>query len=357
MLIGITHGDYNGVGYEIICKSLSDDRIFELLTPVIYGIPELVEKCGLEFQLTLPKINIIKDASDAAPGCLNIVDIGLKNVVLTPGKPGAASGRAAVIALERAVKDALDGKIEALVTAPISKEAVQSDTFRFNGHTEFLAERTGSKTRMILFDDYLKVALLTTHLPISKVAESVTKESIIEAAREFASSLKQDFRVEYPKIAVFSLNPHNGDGGLLGDEEQKEIEPAIEELGEDVMCFGPYSADGFFAAGAWTRFDGILAMYHDQGLAPFKALSGDRGVNFTAGLPFVRTSPDHGTAFDIAWKGLANPDSMRQAIYSAVDLTQNRRINQECLANPLVVSQDRQDKQERGDQREEEAKK
>lgn len=339
MRIGITHGDYNGVGYEIICKALADERMPEVFTPVLYGIPELAEKCAREFQLELPKIKVVKDASEAEEGCLNIVDLGLRNVVVNPGKVTPASGRAAVIAMERCVKDALDGKIDAVVTAPISKEAVQSDAFKFTGHTEFFAERTNSKARMILFDEFLRVALLTTHVPISRVANSVTVENVTEAVKELAASLKLDFNVEYPKIAIFSLNPHCGDGGLIGDEEQTVITPVIESLGEEVMAFGPYAADGFFAAGAWTRFDGILAMYHDQGLAPFKALSGDRGVNFTAGLPFVRTSPDHGTAYDIAWKGLANPDSMRQALYAAVDLTNNRRHNLEAAENPLKIKE------------------
>ncbi len=333
--VGITHGDYNGVGYEVSFKALADEEIPEIFTPVFYGIPALVEKAAEDFGLTLPRIKVVTDAGDAEDGFLNIVDLGIKDVELTPGKGTRLSGRAAVTALERAVKDIADDKIDTLVTAPISKEAVQSDSFHFTGHTEFLGERCGAKPRMILFDDSLRIALLTTHKPIGEVAGSVTKEAIIEALAEFDASLRLDFDIDCPKIAVLSLNPHCGDNGLLGTEEIREIIPAIKETGNSHMTFGPFAADGFFASGAYRKYDGALAMYHDQGLAPFKALAGDRGVNFTAGLPLVRTSPAHGTAYDISWQGVADPTSMRQAIYAAIDLLRNRRRNLEAAANPL----------------------
>lgn len=333
--VGITHGDYNGVGYEVTLKALANEEITELFTPVFYAIPQLVEETMQRYGLTLPRINVIREAAEARDGVLNIVDLGIGNVSLTPGESTPASGAAAVIALERAVTDVMEGITDTIVTAPICKETVQNDSFRFPGHTEYLGHRAGAVPQMILFDSHVRMALLTTHLPLTDVPAAISKDRIVKAVKELHHTLKQDFDIDAPKIAVLSLNPHNGDGGLLGREEIDIIRPAIEELADGYLAFGPFAADGFFASGSWSKFDGVLAMYHDQGLAPFKALAGPEGVNFTAGLPFVRTSPDHGTAFDIAWEGVADPESMRQAIYAAIDLTRNRRRNIECAANPL----------------------
>ncbi len=345
--VGITHGDYNGIGYEVTLKALADDRIPELFTPVFFAIPELVAEAASRFELELPKINIIADASEAQPGILNVVDIKVGNVKLQPGIGTPESGAAAVKALEMGVASALEGTVDCLVTAPISKEAVQSNSFNFTGHTEFLAERAEAKTQMILFDDSLRVALLSTHKAISEIPATVTLEGIVEALHLFNNSLSLDFGYEKPNIAVLSLNPHCGDGGLLGREEIEVIKPALESLEPSMYVFGPYAADGFFASGNWKKFDGVLAMYHDQGLAPFKALAGQRGVNFTSGLPFVRTSPDHGTGFDIAWAGVADPTSMREALYKAIDLTRTRRRNLAAAANPLKVQPpEKQDKKE-----------
>lgn len=350
MRVGITHGDYNGVGYEVTLKALANEEITELFTPVLYAVPQLVEEAARRFELTLPRMNVTGDATEARDGVLNIVDLGISAVELTPGQPSQSSGSAAVAALEQAVTDVLEGVTDTIVTAPICKESVQSDSFHFPGHTEYLGDRAGATPQMILFDSHVRMALLTTHLPIAEIPAAITKERIIEAVKELHATLKQDFDIEAPKIAVLSLNPHNGDGGLLGKEEIEVIRPAVEELADAYLTFGPFAADGFFASGAWSKFDGVLAMYHDQGLAPFKALAGPEGVNFTAGLPFVRTSPDHGTAFDIAWQGVADPESMLQAIYAAIDLTRNRRRNIECAANPLPKLPEKERKNDKKEQ-------
>lgn len=333
--VGITHGDYNGVSYEVTLRALANEGMTDLFTPVFYGIPALLEETSRRLEIPMPAINLITDAADAKAGVINVVSLTDRKVTPEPGKPTPESGKAAVKALELASRDALDGKIDALVTAPISKEAVQNDNFHFVGHTEFLGERANAKPRMILFDDKIRVALLTTHKAISDIPATVTRDAIKAAVEELDASLRLDFDFEAPKIAILALNPHCGDGGLLGTEEIREITPAVKELSEKYLTFGPFAADGFFASGAWRHYDGILAMYHDQGLAPFKALAGAEGVNFTAGLPYVRTSPDHGTAYDIAWKGVADPTSMLQAIYAAIDLTRNRRRNIAAKANPL----------------------
>lgn len=345
--VGITHGDYNGIGYEIVFKALETEGMKDLFTPVFFGDPNRVNQTLRWLGIEIPHINTIKSADEIEDGVLNIFDIGV-NASESQKKGTPESGAAAVKALEMAVAEAMANTIDCLVTAPISKEAVQSASFSFPGQTEFLADRTQSEARMILFDDKLRVSLLTTHLPIAKVPESVTVEAIQKALRSFNSSLQLDFGIRRPRIAVLSLNPHCGDGGLLGNEEIETIIPAIRGIQEEVLAFGPFAADGFFSTDARKKFDGVLAMYHDQGLAPFKALAGPWGVNFTAGLPFVRTSPDHGTAFDIAGANVADPTSMRQALYAAVDLTMARRRNQEAAANPLVVQpQEKSDKRER----------
>lgn len=351
--VGITHGDINGVGYEVILGALGAEGMSELCTPVVFGYFALAEKARKLLGIEGQRLYKIADPSLAQPGRINVVEIGHNVPEHNPGTPTAASGSAAVAALDMAVKALKEGEIDVLVTAPISKEAVQSETFRFPGHTEYLEAKAGDghKARMILFDDHIRVALVSTHLPVAHLAEAVTKESVKEAIESLRVSLKQDFGFERPRIAVLSLNPHAGDGGLLGSEEQEVIIPVIEEARENgTLAFGPYAADGFFGSEAYRHFDGIVAMYHDQGLAPFKALAGDKGVNFTAGLPFVRTSPDHGTAFSIAWKGEADPTSMREAIYKAIDIYRNRERYLEAAENPLKkLVTERPDKGERQD--------
>lgn len=354
--VGITHGDINGVGYEVILKALADEAMTELCTPVVFGFHSIAEKCRKELGLEELRLYKAPSAAAAQTGRVSVVEVGAEVPELNPGFPTPESGAAAVAALEAAVQALKAGDIDVLVTAPICKEAVQSDTFHFPGHTEYLeaAIGDGAKARMILFDDFVRVALVSTHLPVAKVAEAVTKESVEAAILSLEKSLRQDFGIVRPRVAVLSLNPHAGDGGLLGSEETEIISPVVEAMREKgIMAFGPFAADGFFGLGDYRKFDGVVAMYHDQGLAPFKTLAGENGVNFTAGLPYVRTSPDHGTAFGIAWKGEADPTSMRQAIYHAIDIFRRRAVYEEASANPLKkYGTDRPDRGERQPRRE-----
>lgn len=337
--VGITHGDFNGVGYEVIAKALADEEITEICTPVIFGSSELLNQTRKNLQLETFRFTPVHSAADAQKGKINIVDVCPKGLEMTPGYPSAEAGEAAVAALEAAC-DALEaGQIDFLVTAPINKKTTYGERFPFPGHTEYLEHRLGkdnSKATMILFDDYIRVALVTTHKALKDVPACITKAAVKAKINNLDAALRQDFRMDKPRIAVLSLNPHNGDNGLLGDEEINEIIPAIEEsVKEGILAFGPFAADGFFGTSDFLKYDGIVAMYHDQGLAPFKALAKEYGVNYTAGLPFVRTSPDHGTAYSIAGKNEADPTSMRQAIYQGIDLTRNRRCHAEATANPL----------------------
>lgn len=336
--VGITQGDFNGIGLEVALKALSDENITDLFTPVLFADWQLVQHAVKEFGLEFHALRRIDDASQAHNGHINVVDLHLQDNHIDAGKPTQASGAGSVAALEAAVKALDEGRVDVLVTAPISKEAVQSESFKFAGHTEYLNAKAGEKykARMILFDDNLRVALVTTHLPISRLVSEITRDKVAETIKDFRDTLTRDFSIVGPKIAVLSLNPHVGDGGLLGTEEAEIIAPAIEDcIKEGMLVFGPFAADGFFGSGAYRKFDGVLAMYHDQGLAPFKALASEKGVNFTAGLPFVRTSPDHGTAYDIAWQGIADPQSMREAIYKAIDIHRSRGRHDEASANPL----------------------
>ena len=335
--VGITHGDINGVGYEVILKAFSDPTMLELCTPIIYGSPKVAayHRKAMDIQTTFSIVNSRADIQDGRVNILNCTEDELK-VELT--KPTAEAGKAALSALEKALQDYREGVFDVLVTSPINKHTIQSDTFHFPGHTEYIEERVGKgeKALMILLKDDFRVALVTGHIPVSEISRTLTKELIMEKMAIFHRSLKQDFGIDSPRIAVLSLNPHAGDEGLIGTEEQIVIIPAMQEMmAKGVLCFGPYPADGFMGSGNYAHFDGILAMYHDQGLAPFKALAMDEGVNFTAGLPIVRTSPAHGTAYDIAGQGIASEDSFRQAIYVALDVFRNRQIEREINARPL----------------------
>jgi 4-hydroxythreonine-4-phosphate dehydrogenase len=335
--VGVTQGDINGVGYEVILKTFADPVMFELCTPIVYGSPKTAAYHRKAMDLQTP-FSIVNSASEAAPNKLSVVNCDEEEVKVEFSKPTPEAGRSALNALEKALQEYREGLIDVLVTAPINKHTIQSDAFHFPGHTEYIEERVGDgkKALMILMKEGLRVALVTTHVPIREVASSITKELIEEKIAIFNQSLKRDFNLDAPRIAVLALNPHAGDDGLLGDEEQTIITPAIQEMqGKGVQCYGPYPADGFMGSSNLSVFDGILAMYHDQGLAPFKALSMDEGVNFTAGLPIVRTSPDHGTAYDIAGKGMASENSFRQAIYAAIDVFRNRQLDQEINSNRL----------------------
>lgn len=337
--VGITHGDINGIGYEVILKALEDNRILELCTPVIYGSAKIAAQYRKAMSLAPMQLNQIANASECRPEAYNLINVVAEDIKAEPGQSTPAGGQAAFAALERAVADLRNGDIDVLVTAPINKHNIQSETFTFPGHTEYLESalaNDGEKALMILCSDTMRVALVTTHLPVSKVAEAITKEKVLEKIEALDGSLKRDFAITGPRIAVLALNPHSGENGLLGKEETDVIIPAIEEArAKKINCYGPYAADGFFGNGSFKKFDGILAMYHDQGLAPFKTMAMDSGVNFTAGLPFVRTSPDHGTGFDIAGQGIASADSMRQAIYTAIDIYRNQYTHAKIHRNPL----------------------
>ncbi len=337
IIVGITHGDINGIGYEVIIKTLLDNRIMEKCTPVVYGSPKVAAYHRKALNISNFSFNNIKEATDANHKRANIINCLDDNVRVELGKSTPMAGEAAVIPLEAAVKDLLDNKIDLLVTAPVNKFNIQSDIFNFPGHTEYLKNRFGvDDVLMLMVADSLRIGVVTGHMPLRKVPDSLSKELIITKLKIMDSSLTIDFGVRKPRIAVLSLNPHSGDEGLLGDEEIDIIIPAIEQAAEEgILAFGPYSPDGFFGSGAYNNFDGIMAMYHDQGLTPFKALALGEGVNFTAGLPVIRTSPSHGTAYELAGKGKASELSFRKAIFLACDIYKNRELYREITSNPL----------------------
>lgn len=335
--IGITQGDVNGIGYEVILKAFEDPTMLELCTPIVYGSPKVMtyHRKALELETSF---TIVGSAAEAVHGRLNVVNCNNDEVKVELGKPTKESGKAAFDALERAMSEYKEGMFDVLVTAPIHKEMIQSESFAFPGHTEYIEQNAGegAKALMILANETLRVALVTGHVPVAKIASVLTQELIEEKLAIFNASLKSDFGIGAPRIAVLALNPHAGDGGVIGTEEETIITPAIKAMREQgILCYGPFPADGFMGNGTYSHFDGVLAMYHDQGLTPFKVLAMDNGVNFTAGLPIVRTSPDHGTAFDIAGKNQASPDSFRQALYMAIDIHRNRTRDDEAHRNPL----------------------
>ena len=335
--VAITQGDTNGVGYEVILKALAAPEILELCTPIIYGSPKIAAYHRKVLNLEI-NFNIINTAEEARGGRVNLLSCFDDETKIELGQPSAEAGQAALKALDRAMTDYRAGLYDVLVTAPINKATIQSPGFQVHGHTEYIEASVGEgqKALMILMNESLRVALVTTHLAVKDIAKAITKEAIIEKATIFHTSLKRDFRISSPRIAVLSLNPHAGDNGLLGSEENDIIIPAIEQLADKgIQAFGPFAADGFFGSGTYDYFDGVLAMYHDQGLAPFKTIALENGVNYTAGLPIVRTSPDHGTAYDIAGQGRADENSFRQAIYTAIDVFRNRKFYDEPLKNPL----------------------
>lgn len=338
IIVGITQGDSNGIGYEVIIKALADPRILERFTPVIYGSSKLF---GF-YRKTIPEVeqmdtNNIKDASEAHPKRINIVNCLPDSTFAEPGQATPESAKGAISSLEAAIRDLKDGKIDVLVTGPINKKAMSNEGFGFPGHTEYIQNAFGSKdVLMFMVSHRLRLAVVTGHIPLKDVARSISEEKILSKLRLMDKSLKQDFVIDQPRIAVLSLNPHSGDGGLLGTEEQEIIIPAIRKANEEgILAFGPFSPDGFFGLSHYENFDATLAMYHDQGLAPFKALSFEDGVNFTAGLPVVRTSPDHGTAFEMAGRDEADPRSMRAAIYQAIDIFRNRCEWEDLQANRM----------------------
>ena len=331
--VGTTQGDGNGIGYEVIIKSLADARILDSFTPVVYGSSKIFGFYRkLIHDLGQMDTNVITSARDAREKRINIVNCLNDNVFVEPGQPTAESAKSAMRSLEAAVRDLRSGDIDVIVTAPINKRAMVSEGFGYTGHTEYLQENFGvSDVLMFMVSPALRIGVVTGHISLKDVAPSLSTEGILKKIRLMDQSLKRDFGILRPKIAVLGLNPHCGDGGLLGDEEQSIILPAVQAAtAEGILAFGPYSPDGYFGLGNFGRFDATLAMYHDQGLAPFKAIAFEQGVNYTAGLPFVRTSPDHGTAYEKAGRDEANPSSMMASIYTAIDIYRNRRKYDAC---------------------------
>lgn len=336
-VIGFTCGDINGIGIEIIVKTLGDSRILDFCTPVIFGNNKVINF----YRKSLPDINlnssIVKDSSKVNTKQINVYNCWEEDVAVTPGILNETGGKYAAISLHIAAEALKAGKIDGLVTAPIHKKNIQSDRFNFTGHTPFLKNLfAATDVAMFMVAENMKVALLTEHIPVKEIAQYITRESILSKLQVMNQSLKKDFLIPKPKIAVLALNPHAGDEGLIGKEDEEIIRPAIKDAKQrDIFCFGPYPADAFFARGQYEKFDAVLAMYHDQGLIPFKSLALGEGVNYTAGLTAVRTSPDHGVAFDIAGKGIADESSFREALYKCIDIINNRLEYERQYKNPL----------------------
>ena len=325
--IGITLGDYNGIGPEVILKALGSQRILKWCTPVIYGSQQVVQFYRKQLDLQDWSIKSISSMEDATEGHTSLITCwDDANTVVEPGKVTPEAGKAAFACLDRAAQDLDKGLLAALVTAPINKHNIQSEDFNFPGHTEYLTERFEAKNSlMMMVSEGFRMGVATGHLPLQDVSKALTKELIKNKIDIFLQSLQEDFAIEKPKLAVLGLNPHAGESGLLGQEELEIIQPVIEEYRKKgVLVFGPYPADGFFGKAQFKEFDGVLGMYHDQGLIPFKYIAFETGVNFTAGLPIIRTSPDHGTAYDIAGKNEADPSSFLHAFFLAIDLVKNR---------------------------------
>lgn len=338
--VGISIGDINGIGIEVILKALADKRVLDFMTPIIYGSSKVISYH--KKALNNNDFNYVKldEDKDIKPKNIYIKNCWNEEVKINIGEATQEGGKYAIESLKAAAKDLAEGKIDVLVTAPIHKNNVQSSSFKFPGHTEYLANMANvDKALMIMVGDKLKVAVVTGHIPLKDVASSLTKESIVNSLEQLNNSLIKDFAVTKPKIAVLGLNPHAGDKGLLGKEEQEIIIPAINSAkGKNILAFGPYSADGFFGNASFLEYDAVLAMYHDQGLIPFKSISFGNGVNYTAGLPIVRTSPDHGTAFEIAGKDMASEKSFRNALFLATEIYRNRKEYKELTENPLELS-------------------
>lgn len=352
--VGISIGDINGIGIEVIIKSLSAGQLLNYCTPVIYGSSKV-----LSYHKNIVDADFhfhsIRSVDHAQAGKINIINCWQENVNITLGKATKEGGEFALRSLDAAAKDLKEGQIDALVTAPINKEAMKMAEFKFTGHTEFLTYLLdGEENLMFMVNEDLRIGLATNHLPLDQIAPHLTKDLLVRKLRIMHDSLKMDFGIERPTIAVLGLNPHASDNGVIGDEEERTIRPAVVECKKKgMMVVGPFAADGFFGSGQYRKYDGILAMYHDQGLIPFKLLSFGSGINFTAGLGRIRTSPDHGTGFDIAGQNLADPSSFRRALFLAMDIVRNRMQYTDMHANVLVKREQPQEDANAGSLREE----
>lgn len=336
--IGISIGDVNGIGLEVIIKTFMDNRMLDFCTPIVYGSTKLANNYRKTMEATDFAFNRIATIEEANLKKVNMLSCWNEEVDLNLGQSTTNGGKYAFLSLNAACKDLFDNKIDALVTAPINKENIQSENFNFPGHTEYLTDKFEGESLMLLTSENLKVGIATNHIPVANIANSLTSESIFNKIKLLNKSLIQDFSISSPKIAVLGLNPHAGDNGLIGKEEYQIIIPAINNAKSiGINAFGPYPADGFFGAGSYKKFDAVLAMYHDQGLIPFKTLSFGEGVNFTAGLNIVRTSPDHGVAYEIAGQNKASENSFRSAVYLACDIVRNRALNDVISKNKLKV--------------------
>ncbi|QTE21769.1 4-hydroxythreonine-4-phosphate dehydrogenase PdxA [Polaribacter cellanae] len=337
IIVGISIGDLNGIGIEVILKTFQDKRMLDFCTPVLFGATKVISYHKKALSLEVP-VHGITNINQVNHNKINVLNIWKEEVNLALGTSTKESGEYAAKSLASAMEHLKEDRIGVLLTAPINKENIQSETFNFPGHTEYLEANLEGDGLMILMTDKLRIGLITGHIPISKVAETITPALIKEKVAVMHESLKKDFGINKPKIAVLSLNPHCGDKGVIGKEDDEIIKPAIDEIKkEGTLVFGPYAADGFFGSETYKQFDGVLATYHDQGLAPFKALSFGNGVNFTAGLNKIRTSPDHGTGFDIAGKNLANSSSFTEALFAGIQIYRNRNEYLELTKNPLLV--------------------
>lgn len=335
--LGISQGDVNGIGYEVLLKCFSDTRMFENCTPILYGSSKVASYHKKLINATdFPFVNI-RTVEQAETSKFNILNIIQDEVKLDIGQATEVGGRLAAMSLDYACHDLMQGKLDALVTNPINKKNIQSDKFNFPGHTEYLTNKFGvEESLMIMTCHDLHIGIMTNHLSLSQVPKVLDRKLILRKLQVMDSSLKRDFGIRMPKIAVLALNPHAGDRGLIGTEDDCIVAPAIREAFDNgILAFGPYPADGFFGNGTFREFDGVMALYHDQGLIPFKLMSFTEGVNFTAGLPYVRTSPSHGTAYEIAGKNIASAQSFRNAVFLAMDIIRNRREFDALSANTL----------------------
>ncbi|GIV34014.1 MAG: 4-hydroxythreonine-4-phosphate dehydrogenase [Chitinophagales bacterium] len=339
--VGITIGDFNGIGPEIIMKTFNEPMMYNWCTPVLYGSSRILHYHKQFLHLDKFYYESITDLSQINPKTLNVVECWQEEVIINLGQPSQKAGECALLALDEALKDLLAKKIDALVTAPVNKSLIKPKGKEFTGHTSYITQRCGlSESVMLLISEELRVGLVTEHIALKEVAGQLSVKKIVAKLEILHQSLHKDFGIMKPRIAVLSLNPHSGEGGLTGTEEKEIILPAIQKAQESgILAWGPYPADGLFATGAYKKFDVLLAMYHDQGLVPFKFVAFEHGVNFTAGLPVIRTSPDHGTAYDLAGKNKANPSSFREAVLVAADIFRHRTDYEVYAANPLKAKQ------------------